>query len=60
MYLSGMNEHLRKARAALEREGRYVAGRDPTPKDLLETIREILAYLEEIDRNPPFVINQQP
>ncbi|HEU0046627.1 MAG TPA: hypothetical protein VFQ43_03340 [Nitrososphaera sp.] len=55
-----MNEHLKKAQAALERQGRFVPGRGPKPEDLLEAIQEMLAYLKEQDGKPAIMVNQQP
>jgi hypothetical protein len=48
--IKSMNEHLKKARAALERQGRYAPGRGPKPEDYAEAVNEMLAYLEELDR----------
>lgn len=55
-----MNEHLEKARAALEREGRFVPGRAPKPEDVLEAVKQMLTYLEEKDGKPVITVNSQP
>ncbi len=60
--IKNMNEHLKKARRALERQGRSVPGRGPKPEDYAEAVQEILAYLEELDRQfqkPMITVNSK-
>ena len=46
-----MDEHLSKSRAALERPGRSKPRGAPGPQEYAEALREMLAYLEELDRD---------
>jgi len=45
-----MSINLKRARAALERQGRYAPGRGPEPEDIVEAIREVINHLEKLEK----------
>jgi hypothetical protein len=47
--------HLDNAKAIMQREGRWGKRKGPTPDDIIEAIKELIAHLEDLEKRiPPF------
>lgn len=45
--------HLDNAKAIMQREGRWGKRKGPTPDDIIEAIKELIAHLEDLEKRIP-------